>query len=355
VTGQEEQIAERHGPRAMVQATFKLEPEAWTGRRGLDRFSVPMLSFRSHIESLIELVETVKGSSDPSAKLAIIIRAIKTSSATVGDSEITEVAGKIAAVFDEFSKFMFDHARSSALLNPRVVNVVEASRPHEIDAERGTTRTYRATAIQTLKVDGKDVRSRVHKPIAGILAPYCISSVRPSLAAAEVGMALSLGRSSRDLQAEAALTSGVASFESFLRAMVKQVCKVDRNIIRDSRMTFSAPAILDAKKHKELRKQIRRDYVNGRARSFDTLEKFFTEFFGTAGSLSRTAEIIATRNVIVHHAGRVSAHYLALCPDTKYVLNDQIIAPPEYVLHSFRTLLEVAATVANAARARYPS
>jgi hypothetical protein len=129
--------------------------------------------------------------------------------------------------------------------------------------------------------------------------------------------------------------------------------EVDTNVLRSSKLSFTSPDVLDAVKYSELVGRIKDDVVQAKTGSFLTAHAFLLSVLGEAASVDSARAIVEARNVLVHHAGRVSQQYLDVVSPRSYELGDSLVVTTNYVLESLAKLDKIAQNVVMECRRKY--
>jgi hypothetical protein len=324
----------------------------WIEQDGLDGFAEALLSHRLANSALAELVRTVAQQAESDQSFGVRIRravATTTSLAVPADEEIALV-NRIGQIYAAFTREILRLHRESGSKG-RLVHFDKESATHVGDGrwEVTVTASYHAAA----KVEESVMVDFLRGPLTDALAPWCTEGVEASAAASELGLHLSLTPHPQEMQRHALLVSGVSSFEAFLSLVIEQICEVDTNVLRSSKLSFTSPDVLDAVKYSELVGRIKADVVQTKARSFLTAHTFLLSVLGEVISVDSAREIVEARNVLVHHAGRVSQQYLDALSPRSYELGDRLVVTTNYVLESLAKLDKVAQNIVMECRRKY--
>jgi hypothetical protein len=330
---------------------IKLEgnPEVWLEGPGLDRFSRPLSSYRVSNDAFVELLSAISRNPEAdNSSRAQVRRALAVASLVVPEDALEDLISDVVAVYTTFNRqVMRTIKESSASLRP--VHAVQDPSDQRMSGER----RFIVTGVTSVEIDHHVVDENLRLPLIAAVAPYVAGDTDPATAAAELGLNLAVSRTPDEIQREAILVSVMSSFHAFLSSMVEEICRIDQNILRGSKQSFSALEVLEAEGYRQLLEGIRTEYVTSRTRSFESLNRFFNEVLGEETSIDSIREFTEARNVLVHHSGRVSQQYLNACRGSSYWLNDRLIISEGYVRKVLQGLDRLSLSIVTACRNKY--
>jgi hypothetical protein len=324
----------------------------WIEQDGLDGFAEALLSHRLANSALAELVRTVEQQAEGDQSFGVLIRRAVaiTPSLAVPAAEEVALVNRIGEIYAAFTREMLRLHRASGTKG-RVVHLDKQSATQVQDGLWEVTMTGSYIVLAT--VEASVLVEFLRKPLTEALAPWCIEGVEASTAASELGLNVSLTPHPQEMQRHALLVSAVSNFEAFLSLVIQQVCEVDTNVLRSSGLRFTSVDVLDAAKYSELVDNIKADVVDRHARSFLTAHKFLLSVLGDAASVDSARAIVEARNVLVHHAGRISQQYLDAVSPRSYEMGDKLVVTTNYVLKSLAKLDKVAQSIVMECRRKY--
>jgi hypothetical protein len=330
-------------------------PEFWFGAPGLDSFSKAFASFRLINQGLRELLGMITRHSDAEGSFATQVRrAMRAASLVVPDEALDGFVKDVANIYIAYSREVMRISRESRSASGSGIRAVHVERQDRDPATENHTR-YVVTAYAEIELEDRMVDEFLRNPLITVVAPYVSAETNPVTSAAELGLNISLARKPLAIQLEALLVSAVASLDGFLFDVIWQICRLDVQVLRASKLNFSALNVLDAKGHADLLDRIREDLVSSKTRSFGSMCRFLESQLKSDVLIDAVREPVEARNVIVHHAGLVSRQYLDACPDTSYQLEDRLVISEDYLRKALRTFDDLCLRIVSACRDEYGS
>lgn len=333
--------------------TFRTPPEYWLAHRGLDSYSEPLTTLLSSLLSLEDAAG--RGSSDDeqiNGHRWSIARAIGATSLELPDEARENLIDDVTRVYAAFSADMTKTAKNARPDIRAVRHDVDPDR--ETEGDPGSPNLFAVPVVVSgtfeLTLTEALLEEKLRSPLIAAVTPYVAKSMDPTTAAAEIGLNVAVAKPPERVKAQAVYIASVASFEIFLNSVIGVLLDKNPQLLHESKESFTANQVLDAKNARVLKEQIRDKMLDDKTRSFKSRNDFLVRVLGEEASLGPTHEIVSIRNDLVHHAGRATQQNSCSYKNSSYQPGDDLGVNSTVARAAIRRLSRYATRLVSLAR-----